>query len=129
MVRARSSADPRRRSLTRAIALFRPVGPYTTNAISGSAAMIKLVAAGFASAISFVLFGASAVLADRTPPSTGAPTFKLASEIGPSRGGPSGLPHGYLPLHAHEYALAKAAANARAGLGTNRPPKPKPGGG
>jgi len=91
--------------------------------------MIKLVAAGFASAISFVLFGASAVLADRTPPSTGAPTFKLASEIGPSRGGPSGLPHGYLPLHAHEYALAKAAANARAGLGTNRPPKPKPGGG
>lgn len=91
--------------------------------------MIKLVAAGFASAMSFALFGASPVLADRPAPSAGAPTFKLASEIGPSRGGPSGLPRGYLPLHAHEYALAKAAANARAGLGNNRPPRPKPGGG
>ena len=53
----------------------------------------------------------------------------LASQVGPSRGGPSGLPRGYMPLHAREYALAKAAANAKAGLGNGRPPKPKPGGG
>jgi len=91
--------------------------------------MIKLVAAGFASVLSFALFGASPVLADRTAPPSGAPTLKLASQLGPSRGGPSGLPRGYLPLHAHEYALAKAAANAKAGVGNGRPPKPKPGGG
>jgi hypothetical protein len=90
--------------------------------------MIKLVAAGFVSALSFVLWGASPVLADRTPPYSGAPTLKLASQVGPSRGGASGLPRGYLPLHAREYALAKAAANAKAGVGNGRP-KPRPGGG
>src|SRR5438874_549243 len=91
--------------------------------------MIKLVAAGFASALSFALLGAAPVLADRTVPPSGAPTLKLASEVGPSHGGPSVLPRGYLPLHAREYALAKAAANARAGVASGRPPKPKPGGG
>ena len=91
--------------------------------------MIKFVAAGFASALSFVLLGASPGLADRTAPPSGAPTLKLASQVGPSRGGPSGLPRGYMPLHAREYALAKAAANAKAGVGNGRPPKPKPGGG
>jgi hypothetical protein len=90
--------------------------------------MIKLVAAGFVSALCFVLWGASPVLADRTPPYSGAPTFKLASQVGPSRGGASGLPRGYLPLHAREYALAKALANAKAGVGNARP-KPRPGGG
>jgi hypothetical protein len=90
--------------------------------------MIKLVAAGVLSALSFVLWGASAGLADRTPPYSGAPTLKLASQVGPSRGGASGLPRGYLPLHAREYALAKAAANAKAGVGNGRP-KPRPGGG
>jgi hypothetical protein len=91
--------------------------------------MIKLVTAGFASAVSFVLLGASPGLADRTAPPSGAPTLKLASQVGPSHGGASGLPRGYLPLHAREYALTKAAANAKAGVGNGRPPKPKPGGG
>ena len=54
--------------------------------------MIKFVAAGFASALSFVLLGASPGLADRTAPPSGAPTLKLASQVGPSHGGPSGLP-------------------------------------
>ena len=90
--------------------------------------MIKLVTAGFASALSFVLLGASPGLADRPAPPSGAPTLKLASQVGPSHGGASGLPRGYVPLHAREYALAKAAANAKAGVGNGRPPKPKPGG-
>jgi hypothetical protein len=90
--------------------------------------MTKLVAAGFASALSFVLLTVSPALADRPAPPSGAPTLKLASQLGPSRGGASGLPLGYLPLHAREYALAKAAANAKAGLGSSRS-RPKPGGG
>src|SRR5207249_75798 len=93
-----------------------------------SAAMTKLVAAGFASGLSFVLLTVSPALGDRPAPPSGAPTLKLASQLGPSRGGASGLPRGYLPLHARGYALAKAAANAKAGVGNGRP-KPRPGGG
>ena len=90
--------------------------------------MTKLVGAGFASALSFVLLTVSPALGDRPAPPSGAPTLKLASQLGPSRGGASGLPRGYLPLHARGYALAKAAANAKAGVGNGRP-KPRPGGG
>jgi hypothetical protein len=53
-------------------------------------------------------------------------TVGLASDLGPSRGGPSKAPHGWIALHAREFALAKAAANGRAGVGSNRG---KPGGG
>jgi hypothetical protein len=49
-----------------------------------------------------------------------------ASELGPSRGGPSKVPHAWIPLHAREFAVAKAAANVRAGVGSNRG---RPGGG
>jgi hypothetical protein len=90
--------------------------------------MIKLVAACFASALSSVLLTVSPAVADRPAPSPGAPTIKLAGQLGPSRGGASGLARGYLPIHAREYALAKAAANTKAGVGNGRP-KPKPGGG
>jgi hypothetical protein len=91
--------------------------------------MIKLASVGLASAVSFVLLTASPVLAQRpaSPPST-APTLKLVGELPPSRGGASGLPRGWMPLHAREFGQAKAAANAKAGLGFGRP-RPKPGGG
>ncbi len=90
--------------------------------------MTKLVASVFASGLSFVLLTVSPALGDRPAPPSGAPTLKLASQLGPSRGGASGLPRGYLPLHARGYALVKAAANAKAGVGNGRP-KPRPGGG
>jgi hypothetical protein len=99
-------------------------------AISRSAAMIKLAAAGFVTALSVVALTVSPALADRPAVTSGTPTLKLASQLGPSRGGASGLPRGYVPLHAREYALAKAAANGRAGVGNgNGHPKPKPGAG
>jgi hypothetical protein len=63
----------------------------------------------------------SPVSAKGGPTSPSAPTLVQASKLGPSRGGASGSPYGYLPLHAREFALAKAAANARAGVGSNRP--------
>ena len=49
-----------------------------------------------------------------------------ARELGPSRGGASRAPYGYLRLHAREFALAKAAANGRAGFAGKRG---RPGGG
>ncbi len=72
---------------------------------------------------------ALAALAVVVSPTTAAPaegpegelTVGLASDLGPSRGGPSNVPKGWIPLHAHEFALAKAAANERAGVGSNRP--------
>jgi hypothetical protein len=77
---------------------------------------------------------ALAALAVVVSPTTAAPavapmsalTVGLASDLGPSRGGPSKAPHGWIALHAREFALAKAAANGRAGVGSNRG---KPGGG
>lgn len=77
---------------------------------------------------------ALAALAVVVSPTTAAPTVApmsaltvgLASDLGPSRGGPSKAPHGWIALHAREFALAKAAANGRAGVGSNRG---KPGGG
>ena len=79
---------------------------------------------------------AVAALAVIVSPTTAAPavgpagelTVGLTSELGPSRGGPSKAPHGWIALHAHEFALAKAAANVRAGVGSNRG-KPGRGGG
>jgi hypothetical protein len=99
-------------------------------AISRSAAMIKLAAAGFVTAISVVALTVSPALADRPAVPSGTPTLKLASQLGPSRGGAAGLSRGYVPLHAREYALAKAGANGKAGVGNgNGHPKPKPGAG
>jgi hypothetical protein len=76
---------------------------------------------------------ALAALAVIVSPTTAAPavgpasalTLVPASELGPSRGGPSKVPHAWIALHAREFALAKAAANVRAGVGSNRG---KPGG-
>ena len=70
--------------------------------------MIKLAAAGFVTAISVMALTVSPALADRPAVPSGTPTLKLASQLGPSRGGASGLSRGYVPLHAREYALAKA---------------------
>ena len=42
-----------------------------------------------------------------------------ASDVPPARGPAAPPPYGYLPLHAHEFAVAKAAANARAGVNVN----------
>jgi hypothetical protein len=53
-------------------------------------------------------------------------TLQPATALGPSRGGPAKAPHGWVALHAREFALAKAAANRRAGVGQNRN---RPGGG
>src|SRR6266542_5647453 len=106
------------------------VGPDEMEAISRSAAMIKLAVAGFVTALSVVALTVSPALADRPAVPSGTPTLKLASQLGPSRGGASALSRGYVPLHAREYALAKAAANAKAGVGNgNGHPKPKPGAG
>src|SRR5512143_1906215 len=68
-------------------------------------------------------FAALAALAMVVSPTTAAPaaapmsalTVGVASDLGPSRGGPSKVPHAWIPLHAREFALAKAAANVRAG--------------
>jgi hypothetical protein len=90
--------------------------------------MTRLVAVGFVTALSGLALGVSAGSAERPTASSGTPTFSLASELRPARGGASLAMHGYLPLHAREFALVKAAANAKAGLGAGRP-KPKPGGG
>jgi hypothetical protein len=87
---------------------------------------MKRLAAGAATVLAVLTVTVSPTLAGSraAPPST--PTFGLASQLPPSRGGASNAPHGYMPLHARELALQKAAANARAGVGNNRP---KPGGG
>ena len=84
----------------------------------------------------FVIFSlaALAALAVVVSPTTAAPAegpegalpVGLASDLGPSRGGPSNMPKGWMRLHAREFAQAKAAANQRAGVGSNRP---RPGGG
>jgi hypothetical protein len=79
---------------------------------------------------------ALAALAVVVSPTTAAPAAEpmsassvgLASDLGPSHGGPSKVPHAWIPLHAREFALAKAAANRRAGVGSNRG-KPRGGGG
>jgi hypothetical protein len=68
----------------------------------------------------------SSSTASRGVPQASALTLVPASAVGPSPGGPSRFPRGWLPLHANEFALAKAAANARAGVGSKRG---KPGGG
>ena len=44
------------------------------------------------------------------------PVLMQASALSPPRGGESNLQHGYLALHAREFARAKAAANTRAGV-------------
>jgi hypothetical protein len=82
--------------------------------------MPKFVAASFVTVLSAVALASSAHAAP--------PTLAPAGALPPARGGAAGLPRGYLPLHAREFALAKAAANARAGLAASRS-KPKPGGG
>jgi hypothetical protein len=77
---------------------------------------------------------ALAALAVVVSPTTAAPAVGpesalavgLASDLGPSRGGPAKAPKGWMRLHAREFAQAKAAANVRAGVGSNRG---KPGGG
>ena len=88
--------------------------------------MTKLAAAGVATFLITLTVTVSPTLADRGAPPSSTPTFRLAGQLPPSRGGASAAARGYIPLHAHELALAKAAANARAGVGNNRP---KPGGG
>jgi hypothetical protein len=91
--------------------------------------MPKFVAATFVTVLSIVALTVSPALAERPAASPTTPTLTPAGELRPARGGAAGLPHGYLPLHAREYALVKAAANSKAGLAAARGQKPKPGGG
>jgi hypothetical protein len=67
-----------------------------------------------------VLAGLSAPVADAAttgdPSSPPSSTLQRASDLKPTRGGGTSMGHGYLALHAREYARAKAAANRRAGV-------------
>jgi hypothetical protein len=64
---------------------------------------------------------ASASPSGQTAASSSALGFVSAGALVPPRGGASRAPHGYLALHAREYARAKAAANSRAGLSRSAP--------
>jgi hypothetical protein len=90
--------------------------------------MTRLVAVAFLFVLSVLAVAGSAGSAGPPVAAASAPTFMLASQLRPPRGGASPAAHGYLPLDVRRLALAKAAANARAGVGGGRP-KPKPGGG
>jgi hypothetical protein len=83
--------------------------------------MQKLLSLCFGATALILAIGASAANAARSAPSSPF-TLVPAGQVGPSHGA-STLPHGWIPLHAREYALAKAAANARAGVrgGGGRP--------
>jgi hypothetical protein len=67
----------------------------------------------------------SASTAARPAPAPQRPGLIAAKDLGPSRGGPSPAPLGWIPLHAHELAQAKERANAQA----VKPARPRPGGG
>jgi hypothetical protein len=67
----------------------------------------------------------SASTAARPAPPPQRPGLIAAKDLGPSHGGPSRAPLGWIPLHAHELAEAKARANAQA----SKPARPRPGGG
>ncbi len=78
------------------------------------------VAIAFTSALIVIATSAAASPAARETTSSSSPTFVRAAALTPPRGGASRAPHGYLPLHAREFARMKAAANARAGLARGR---------
>jgi hypothetical protein len=78
--------------------------------------MMKRVAVVLVSAVVGLTTLVSASAGAREAASASAPRFLAVSALTPPRGGASRLPHGYLPLHAREFARAKAAANSRAGL-------------
>jgi len=67
----------------------------------------------------------SASTAAKPAPPPQRPGLIAAKDLGPSHGGPSRAPLGWIPLHAHELAEAKARANAQA----SKPARPRPGGG
>jgi len=91
--------------------------------------MMKRVAVGLMSAVVALATLASASPGARGPASASAPRLVAASALSPPRGGASRLPHGYLPLHARDFARAKAAANSRAGLLAGRAGSSAPQGG
>jgi len=78
--------------------------------------MKNRVAIGLASALVVLATVASPSAGARQTTSSSSPIFVSARALTPPRGGASRAPHGYLPIHAREFARMKAAANARAGL-------------
>lgn len=78
--------------------------------------MYKRVAVSLVGAMVVLTMVVSASQGARQAASAGSPRFLSVHSLTPPRGGASRAPHGYLPLHAREFARAKAAANSRAGL-------------
>jgi hypothetical protein len=78
--------------------------------------MYKQVAVSLVSAMLVLTTVVSASQGAREAASAGSPQLLSVHSLTPPRGGASRAPHGYLPLHAREFARAKAAANSRAGL-------------
>lgn len=74
--------------------------------------MERRACAGLAVVVAFLLAVPVGAASAKSAPTRGA--FLAASDLAPSKGGPAGLPQGYLPLHRREFTAAKARANASA---------------
>ncbi len=81
--------------------------------------MYKRVTVSLVGAMAVLTTVVSASQGAREAASAGTPQLLSVHSLTPPRGGASRAPHGYLPLHAQEFARAKAAANSRAGLHAN----------
>ena len=81
--------------------------------------MYKRVAVSLVGAMAVLTTVVSASQGAREAASAGTPKLLSVHALTPPRGGASRAPHGWLPLHAAEFARAKAAANSRAGLHAN----------